>query len=98
MSQILFFAIPNGAKVSASQASKLKAEGMEPGIPDLFFPELRLFIEFKRPASPGKAKGTLSKDQKIVIKELRRVGYTVAVCYTCEQAQKVIKSMVNIRN
>lgn len=50
---LLIHSIPNGANLAGSQTqrfkqwNKLKAEGALPGVPDLFVPELRLYIEFK---------------------------------------------------
>lgn len=32
----LLFAIPNGGKRNAREAARLKAEGVTPGVPDLF--------------------------------------------------------------
>ena len=55
---VLIFAIPNGGKRSIRTALTLKAEGVVPGVPDLFIPEWRLFIEMKRIRG-----GIISKDQ-----------------------------------
>jgi hypothetical protein len=55
----LLFAIPNGGARSLRTASRLKAEGVVPGIPDLCLPVARrgfhgLWIELKRDhASPS---------------------------------------------
>jgi hypothetical protein len=56
---IRFFAIPNGIRTSFSQAKKAKAEGLRAGVPDIYFPILKLWIEFKR--SKG---GVVSQEQK----------------------------------
>ena len=59
------FAIPNGEKRHLSVAKRLKAEGVKPGVPDLFIPSLFLFIEMKR------IKGSVtSKQQKEWLKYL----------------------------
>ena len=52
------FAIPNGGHRHKATAIKLKLEGVRPGVPDLYCPELKLWIEMKR--SKG---GRLSEDQ-----------------------------------
>ena len=70
----LIYAIPNGEKRHISVAKRLKKEGVLAGVPDLFIPERKLYIEFKR-----KKGGTLSKQQREVIPKLEAVGYTVLV-------------------
>ena len=54
-----FFAIPNGGKRLIKVASELKAEGVKRGVPDLYFPRLKLWIEMKKVKG-----GSLSKEQK----------------------------------
>lgn len=86
----LMFAIPNGGKRDPQTALRLKASGTKPGIPDIFLPVPGggfhgLFIELKR------LNGTLSKDQRIVIEELRDAGYRVEVCKGAEAAIAIIK-------
>ena len=44
----LIFAIPNGEKRSISVATRLKAEGVTRGIPDLYIPACNLWVEMKR--------------------------------------------------
>ena len=71
---VLIFAIPNGGYRSITTAKKLKLEGVVPGIPDLFVPKWRLWIEMKN--SDG---GVLSKDQTNIIYYLQDIGYFVIV-------------------
>lgn len=71
---VLIFAIPNGGKRGKIEAARLKKEGVTPGIPDLFIPEWRLWIEMKRVKG-----GRLSKEQKEQIKYLEGCGYSVIV-------------------
>lgn len=75
--------IPNGKKRSIVDAVRLKAMGVTRGIPDLFFPKLLLWIEMKREKG-----GSLSKEQKDVISELKSYGHAVAVCEGAEAAKK----------
>lgn len=75
------FAIPNGGERNKAVAGRLKAEGVRPGVPDVFLPVARagyhgLFIEMKK---PGKAAAT-SPAQKKRIDALRADGYVVVVC------------------
>lgn len=87
----LLFAIPNGGKRNISVAKKLKAEGLKPGVPDLFLPVAKkgfhgLFIEMKA------ATGSTSKLQKEWISELIKQRYKVVVCKGWEVAMNEIKS------
>ena len=81
----LIFAIPNGGLRSKSQAMKLKVEGVVPGIPDLFVPEWRLWIEMKKVKG-----GVVSKEQQLMIKYLQSVGYSVIVGLGAEDAKAQI--------
>lgn len=68
----LAHAIPNGGKRDAVTASKLKAEGVKPGVPDTFLPIPMprrhdvptnmmyhgLYIEFKKPSQKPKREGS----------------------------------------
>ena len=71
---VLIFAIPNGGYRSITTAKKLKMEGVVPGIPDLFVPKWRLWIEMKN--FDG---GTLSKEQTKIIYHLQEIGYFVII-------------------
>lgn len=53
------FAIPNGGKRGKAEAMRLLAEGVSAGVPDLYVPAWRLWIEMKR-----KEGGRLSQEQK----------------------------------
>ena len=78
---IFVFSIPNGVNISDNkkryfEIEKLKSEGLTPGIPDLFIPEYKLFIEMKR-----RDGGVVSESQKKVHKILSRLDYKGEVCY-----------------
>ena len=71
-------------------ASKLKAEGLRPGIPDLMLARpvnewAGLFLEMKA------GKGRTSDEQDDVIGYLTRAGYKCAVCWTAEEAIEQIQ-------
>ena len=61
-------------KAKYAAINQLKMMGWKNGVPDLFIPELRLFIEMKRQEG-----GVVSEDQKKRIAYLRSIGYTVFV-------------------
>lgn len=82
---LLYFAIPNGGNRNIITASKLKAEGVKAGVPDLFFPGLKLFVEMKRVKG-----GRLSPEQKYWSDMLTAAGYRVAVCKGAAEAVQII--------
>jgi len=79
--------IPNGGKRDAITANKMKVAGVSAGVPDLFIPAWKVFIEMKR--SNGTIKD-LSDAQKNWIDYLNDVGYTCYVGFGCDHAQKII--------
>jgi hypothetical protein len=82
---VVIFAIPNGGLRNPAAALRLKVEGVLPGVPDLFVPEWRLWIEMKR------AKGGItSKEQREMLLYLRRVGYDAIVCAGADEAKRYI--------
>ena len=92
---IFVFSIPNGVNLSDSkqrfsQINKLKAEGMTSGIPDLFIPQYKLFIEMKR-----RDGGVVSESQKKVHCVLRQLDYKVEICAGAAAAWDVIKNLTS---
>jgi len=87
---VLIFANPNGGKRHISTAIKLKAEGVTAGVPDLFIPEWRCFVEMKKQKG-----GKVSKEQKEVMAELVRVGYTCIVANGWEHGMKQLEHFAN---
>jgi len=81
---VLIFAIPNGGQRSRTAGYKLKLEGVVAGVPDLFIPEWRLFVEMKKEG------GRLSPAQKELIPILEAAGYTVLVPQGFEQARDML--------
>ena len=85
------FAIPNGEKRHMSVAKRLKAEGVTSGVPDLFIPSLRLWIEMKR------IKGSkTTQEQKDWIKYLNDCGYSAFICNGAEAAKAVISDIIKV--
>lgn len=83
-----FFAIPNGELRHKTVASRLKAEGVTKGVPDLCIPALGpLWIEMKTEKG-----GRVSKDQKEWHEYLNvQIGQSAIVCEGHKKAIKVIK-------
>lgn len=83
-------AIPNGGARSMATAARLKAEGVSPGVPDLFIPAWKLWVEMKRQKG-----GVVSADQKDWLAYLKSVGYTTIVCKGAEDAKNQIMGFKN---
>ena len=81
-SDVRIFAIPNGGYRSQAAGAKLKAEGASAGVPDLFVPAWRLWIEMKRQKG-----GRVSPEQTDWIEYLESLGHTCIVCSGSENAQ-----------
>ena len=78
--------IPNGGKRNKAVAGKLKAEGVKPGVPDVFLPVARsgfhgLYLEMKY------GDNTLTKNQKQWFERLREQGFRCEIAYSFEYAQ-----------
>jgi hypothetical protein len=86
----LIFAIPNGGARSPATASRLKAEGVVKGVPDLFIPAWETWIEMKRVKG-----GSTSLEQDMMHLYLRSVGYKVIVTKGFEDAQRQIEELRN---
>ena len=66
---VLIFAIPNGGIRDAVTGFRLKQEGVEPDVPDLFSPAFRLWVEMKRVG------GSRPSSQKEMAEYLMGCGY-----------------------
>ncbi len=99
----LLFAIPNGGHRNMLVAKKMKAEGVKPGVPDLFLGYARrgfhgLWIEMKTVANKPKTlkgKGGLSDAQIWWRDALRANGYRVETCYGRDEAVAVLKDYLS---
>lgn len=92
----LLFANANGGKRHMSVAKRLKAEGVKPGVPDLFLPVARhgyhgLFIEMKR-----KTNSRSSKEQQQWSRWLTYQGYAVATVKGCEWAIAALEEYLEV--
>lgn len=85
----LMFAIPNGGLRNIKVAIKMKAEGLKPGVPDIFLPVAMggyhgLFIEMKYKSNKPR------ENQVAYIDALSTQGYCTAVCWGCADAIETI--------
>jgi hypothetical protein len=85
------FHVPNGGGRSKSEAGKFKAQGVKPGVPDIFLPISRggfhgLWIEMKFGLNKT------SNDQNLFLNFLTIQGYAVNVCYSWQEAVKTIEA------
>lgn len=92
--ECLLFAIPNGGERNIIVATRMKAEGVRSGVPDMFLAYPTpfahgLFIELKKTKG-----GRVSDAQKSFIAELNSRGYKAVVCKGAEAAINEIKRYV----
>lgn len=71
---VKILAIPNGTRASIGAAVKAKKEGVSSGVPDLYIPAWKLWIEMKRQKG-----GRVSPEQKEWIEYLESIGDKVLV-------------------
>jgi hypothetical protein len=88
--EVRIFAIPNGGARSKATAGRLKVEGVSPGVPDLFVPAWRLWVEMKRTKG-----GSLSAEQKDWIVYLESVGFCCIVGKGADDAKAKISAFFN---
>lgn len=93
----LLFAIPNGGSRNKLEASKLKLEGVEAGVPDLFLSVARhgkhgLYIEMKK-----RKGGALSPKQKKWRDMLKEEGYAWVRANGSDEAKHWIKKYLSIK-
>jgi hypothetical protein len=85
---VRIFAIPNGGIRSKSQAGRLKAEGVSPGVPDLFVPAWALWIEMKRQKG-----GSVSIEQKDWHEYLMSINHKVLIAKGFDDAVKKLHKL-----
>lgn len=90
-SGVRIFAIPNGGARSPSVAGRLKAEGVSKGVPDLYIPAWRVWVEMKRAKG-----GSVSPEQKDWRAYLESIGDFVIVAKGNEDAQRQIIACVGV--
>ena len=88
---LVCFAIPNGGRRDAVTGSRLKAEGVKAGVPDIFLAKSAsgkhgLFIEMKT------RRGRVSESQRGLFPLLEAQGYGVAVCRGWREAADAVEA------
>jgi len=86
---VRIFAIPNGGWRHPSSIGRLKKEGVVAGVPDLFIPAWKIWVEIKRVSG-----GKLSAVQSDWKQYLESVGYVVVVARGCEEAKKMVLMLI----
>lgn len=87
---IRIFAIPNGGLRHAATGQKLKREGVQSGVPDLYIPELKIWVEMKRVKG-----GSVSAEQKDWIAYLESIGDTVIIGKGWENARDQLRAVID---
>lgn len=86
---VRIFAIPNGGHRGKLTAAKMKNEGVSRGVPDLYVPAWKLWIEMKRVKG-----GTVSAEQKDWHDYLSGLGDTVIVCRGSDEALEKVAEFI----
>lgn len=86
-------AIPNGGARGIREAARLKAEGVSPGVPDLFIPEWLCWVEMKKIKG-----GRVSPDQSSWHGYLIGIGHRVQVCAGWKEAMEFVTSVAHSAN
>lgn len=87
---VRIFAIPNGGSRSQREGGRLKLEGVSAGVPDLYIPAWRAWLEMKRQKG-----GSLSPEQKDWRDYLQSIGDVWMVAKGCEDAKRHIAETFN---
>lgn len=85
--QAFWYAIPNGGKRDVITAARMKAEGVQPGAPDLGFVlpfGLAAFLEIKAD------KGRQSISQEFIEKQINALGGRYAIAHSTEEAWGIL--------
>lgn len=85
---VLIFAIPNGGDRNPIVGARLKAEGVKPGVPDLFIPAWHTWVEMKRVSG-----GRLNPAQKEMIEALKAMNYQVIVARGADDGMRQLREL-----
>lgn len=85
---VRIFAIPNGTRANIRAAIKAKKEGVSAGVPDLYVPAWKTWIEMKRQKG-----SSTSPEQKDWHEYLKSIGDHVIIAKGCADALDQIKEL-----
>lgn len=91
----LLFAIPNQLVRSDCQAFMMAKEGLVSGLPDLMLACPKkgycgMFLELKKMAIPGEARGRITKRQETILEHLNSRRYLGMICYGFDEAREAV--------
>lgn len=86
---VRIFAIPNGGARNIATATRLKVEGVSRGVPDLYIPAWKLWVEMKRTKG-----GRVDPEQADWHAYLESVGDMVIVCKGADHAKELVRAYV----
>ena len=91
----MLYHVPNGGSRNKIEAANLKKQGVRAGVPDLCLPVPKgkyhgLYIEMKY----GSNKPTQKQNEWIT--NLKKYGYAVSICWSCEAAVEEIEKYLNL--
>jgi len=89
---VWIFHIPNGGHRAISVAKKMKEEGVKAGVPDLYVPAWKLWIEMKRTKG-----GTVSKEQHAWHDYLEGIGDAVIIGRGATDASRQVLELLQAR-
>ena len=89
---VRIFHIPNGGHRAMTVAKKLKAEGVRPGVPDLYIPAWKIWIEMKRQKG-----GKVSDDQMDWYDYLTGLGDTGIIGHGARDASAKLTAILRGR-
>lgn len=89
----------NEGKRGPQYQAKLKAHGVRAGWPDIqvIYKGRSFFIELKRPASPGKKAGEVTKVQRDMHTCLEVAGTPVAVCHSLTEVANFLSAYMPLK-
>lgn len=94
-----WWATVNEGKRGWRDQTKIRRHGLRAGYPDISICHGgQLYcIELKRPKTPGKRAGQISKAQQATMDALSIAGAEVAVCYSLVDVQEFLQGRMNLR-
>ncbi len=99
----MLYAVPNGGWRDMKTARHLKAEGCQPGLPDLCLPVAKggffgAHFELKTKADKlrGIKKGVVGEAQEWWLEKLKQEGYFTTVCYGAEETIQALKNYLSL--